>query len=259
MKIDYYVFSGTGNTLLIAAHIAEKIVTMGHDVALHGINVDVEPDSDSVIGVAFPVAFFSYYPVVLDFFEKLPVGNQRKIFITGTMGGCGMGLEGWFRKLVAAKGYIPIASELFVMPGNYNNQSLDRTANDHIVAKALIKADVFAAHIADNISEWKRGSTIIPSMWHKFVTSRLIISFFYRMYPIQVCNDRCVMCMRCASLCPADAFDCSGDYPKIIPSKCQCCQRCAGFCPVSAITVTNKTIVPYSAVDFDKFKELLNL
>ncbi len=259
MNIDYYVFSGTGNTLLIASHVAERIGRMGHDVVFHSISAPVDPDSDSIVGVAFPIAFFSTYPVVLDFFDRLPEGNHRKIFMTGTMGGLGMGLEAWFRKLVVGKGYVPIASELFVMPGNYNNKSADRTANDEVVSKALMKADLFAASIMNGISEWKSGSTIVPSLWHKFVSSGLALRLFYRMYPIQVCNDRCVMCMRCADACPVGAFDCSGDYPKIVPSKCQCCQRCAGFCPVGAITVPGKAVVPYRAVDFDEFRELLDL
>ncbi len=259
MNIDYYVFSGTGNTLLVAGHIADKITKGGNKVTFHAITDTVDAGADSIIGVAFPVAFFSTYPLVLNFFERLPMGNGRKIFITATMAGAGMGLEKWFYKFLLGKGYAPIAADLFVMPSNYNNKIINIAANKDTINKALVKADLFAATLMTWISEWKGGNTIIPTLWHKFVKSGRALSLFYRLYPIQVFNDKCVCCMRCVDNCPVGACVLKDGFPVIESSKCQCCQRCVGFCPVSAIGVAGKQRKPYSAVSYEEYEEFKQL
>ena len=256
MNIDYYVFSGTGNTLLVAGHIADKITKGGNKVTFHAITDSVDADAESIIGIAFPVAFFSTYPVVLDFFDRLPVGNGRKVFITATMAGAGMGLEKWFYKFLLRKGYSPIAADLFIMPSNYNNKTINIVENRETIDKALVKADLFAATLMTWISEWRGGNTIIPALWHKFVKSGRALSLFYRLYPIKVFNDKCIGCMRCVDNCPVGACVSKDGFAVIDPAKCQCCQRCVGFCPVSAIGVAGKERKPYRAMSYEEFQQL---
>ena len=255
MKVEYYVFSGTGNTLLIAREVGRRLEEKGHEVNFHMIGKfnSFRMSGDSVIGLAFPIAFFSSYPLVLRFIASLPQGKGRSIFMTATMGGSALGAEGKFRKLVRQKGYKPIGSELFVMPGNYNNGVIPEDKNQALVSAALDKAKSFADKLADGKAAWGRGIPIIPSMWYKLVSSGRSLRFFYRMFPIMVDNSKCIKCMRCLENCPAGAIEKVGEYPFINRNLCESCQRCVAFCPAHAIAVPDKPAEQYRAMEFEEF------
>ncbi|NCB72292.1 MAG: 4Fe-4S ferredoxin, partial [Clostridia bacterium] len=56
MKVEYYVFSGTGNTLLIAREVGRRLEEKGNEVNLHMIGKynSFRISGESVIGIAFP-------------------------------------------------------------------------------------------------------------------------------------------------------------------------------------------------------------
>jgi Pyruvate/2-oxoacid:ferredoxin oxidoreductase delta subunit/flavodoxin len=255
MKVEYYVFSGTGNTLMIAREVGRRLEEKGSQVNFHMIGKlnAFRMSGDSVIGLAFPIAFFSSYPLVLNFIASLPEGKGRSIFMTATMGGSALGAERKFRKLVMQKGYKPIGSELFVMPGNYNNGVIPAEKNSTLVTAAMEKARLFADNLADGRAVWGRGVPLIPSMWYKLVSSGRTLRFFYRMFPIMVDTDKCIKCMRCVANCPVGAIDQKGDFPTINKNLCQSCQRCVAFCPAHAIVVPGKPAEQYRAMEFEDF------
>ena len=255
MKIEYFVFSGTGNTLLVAREVGERLREKGHEVNYHmiGRNNSFRMSGESVIGLAFPIAFFSSYPLVLKFIASLPEGRRKKIFMTATMGGSALGAEGKFRKLVRDKGYKPIGSELFIMPGNYNNGVIPVEKNSQLVSAAKEKARAFADRLEKGSEAWGRGIPVIPSMWYKLISSGRSLRFFYRMFPITVDKEKCIKCMRCAENCPVGAIDGSGEFPFINKNICESCQRCVAFCPAHAIVVPGKPAEQYRAMEFEEF------
>ena len=255
MKIEYFVFSGTGNTLLVAREVGERLREKGHEVNYHmiGRNNSFRMSGESVIGLAFPIAFFSSYPLVLKFIASLPEGRRKKIFMTATMGGSALGAEGKFRKLVRDKGYKPIGSELFIMPGNYNNGVIPVEKNSQLVSAAKEKARAFADRLEKGSAAWGRGIPVIPSMWYKLISSGRSLRFFYRMFPITVDKEKCIKCMRCAENCPVGAIDGSGEFPFINKNICESCQRCVAFCPAHAIVVPGKPAEQYRAMEFEEF------
>lgn len=255
MKVEYYVFSGTGNTLMIAREVGRRLEEKGGAVNFHMMDKSnsFRMSEESVIGLAFPIAFFSSYPLVLKFIASLPEGKGRSIFMTATMGGSGLGAERKFRKLVMQKGYKPIGSELFIMPGNYNNGIIPVDKNEVLLAKAMEKARLFADMLSDGRAVWGSGVPLIPSMWYKLVSSGRTLRFFYRMFPIMVDRDKCIKCMRCVAICPVGAIDPKGDFPTINKNLCESCQRCVAFCPVHAIVVPGKPAEQYRAMEFEEF------
>lgn len=257
MKIEYFVFSGTGNTLLIAREIGGRLREKGHEVnyyRMDGIN-SFRMTGESVIGLAFPIAYFSSYPLVLRFIASLPEGRGRQIFMTSTMAGSSLGAERKFRRLVEAKGYKPIGCGLFLMPGNYNNPTLPVDKNRERVALSLKKAAEFADMLDGGKAAWGGGMPLIPSMWHSLVTSGRIVRFFYRMFPLEVDKAACIKCMRCVEICPTRAISsAAGDTPRINGALCESCQRCAAFCPVHAIKVPKKPAEQYRAVEYEDFR-----
>jgi NAD-dependent dihydropyrimidine dehydrogenase PreA subunit/flavodoxin len=256
VEIDYFVFSGTGNTLLIAREVAAGLEEKGCRVTLRKME-DGAPSSiaaDHVVGLAFPMAFFSSYPLVLDFINRLPKGNGQKLFITVSMAGSGLGAEAKFRSLISAKGYQPAAFAYFLMPSNYNNKVLPVKKNEALVAAAKENARKFAADFADGRAAWGFGIPPLSSFWHWFVTSGKAMRLFYKMFPLEIDNEKCVKCMRCMENCPAGAIDQNIESLFINRTKCQNCQRCVGFCPAGAIVVPGKPAAQYRAMEFEDFR-----
>ena len=71
-NIDFYYFSGTGNTLLVVKKMAETFEKNGINVNLHKIEESNTEDVnlEHTIGIAFPVAVLSTYPFVWEFIKK---------------------------------------------------------------------------------------------------------------------------------------------------------------------------------------------
>jgi NAD-dependent dihydropyrimidine dehydrogenase PreA subunit/flavodoxin len=254
MRVQLYVFSGTGNTLKIAEAVGARMSEKGCNVSYHMMEQNSAPsvENDAVVGLAFPVAFFSSYPIVQRFIESLPEGNGRKIFMTATMGGSGGGLEGKIRSIVESKGYMPIGSKLFVMPGNYANKDIKVEKNKSLAETAERDACDFADAIMCGKAEWGRGLPLISSFSYWFVNSGHALKLFYKLFPLKVDKAKCVKCMRCVKMCPVHAIGTVDDYPAI-SKQCQSCQRCAGFCPAGAISVPGKNYVQYRAMSYEDF------
>ncbi len=255
MKVEFYVFSGTGNTLKIAREVGKRLSEKGWEVNVRRMEgaTGEEASDDSMVGLAFTTAFFSTYPVVLDFISKLPEGKGRKIFMVTTAAGATGGSEGKFRRMVESKGYVPVGSLAAIMPSNYNNRTLPAEKNSKLIEAGLEKARSFADDLVSGKAGWRRGIPLFPSMWHWFVTSGMALPFFYRFFPIQVDRNVCIRCLRCVNNCPAGALVAEDDAPVIRPKLCQNCQRCVAFCPVHAIGVPGKPLEQYHAMSFEEF------
>jgi GNAT superfamily N-acetyltransferase len=139
-SVDLFVFTGTGNSLLVAQAAAETLKREGLPVRLRSMDVPrlISLGEETALGLAFPVACFSTYPAVWRFIDSLPAGDGREAFVMGTCGGFPGGMQGPLGKVLREKGYNPIAAKFFIMPGNYGNKKLPVEKNELRVEKALL-------------------------------------------------------------------------------------------------------------------------
>ncbi len=82
--IDFYYFSGTGNTLLIVKKMKEVFEKKSIQVNLFHLE-KCNPTKNNIsntIGLAFPVAEQGTYPFVWDFIRAMP---NTKVFMVDTM------------------------------------------------------------------------------------------------------------------------------------------------------------------------------
>ncbi len=131
-SVDFYFFSGTGNTLLAARAVARGLREGGKTVRLRRLEKGFLPfqDDRTALGIAVTVAMFSTYPFAWEFLESLPDGQGRGAFLISTMGGASGGLRPAVKKLLLSKNFTPWGSG-FVKPSSSttNNPRVEQEKN----------------------------------------------------------------------------------------------------------------------------------
>ena len=72
--VDIYCFSGTGNTLLVARAMRDEFEVADIPAAVHPMERS-DPrtiNPENTLGLAFPVAILTTYPLVWNFIRSLP-------------------------------------------------------------------------------------------------------------------------------------------------------------------------------------------
>ncbi|MGB9980353.1 EFR1 family ferrodoxin [Methanobacterium sp.] len=236
--IDFYYFSGTGNTLLVVKKMQETFKKNGIDVKMHRIeNSDPEKvNLNNTIGLGFPVAELSTYEFVWEFIKSLPQSEGTEIFMVDTLGGFSGGIVGHMREIVKKKGYVPIGAKEIIMPVNIFYIP-DKEINRIKIKKGLIKAEEYANNLMNGQAEWKKIPVISDALYYtsllglKITETRLNQKLLY----LSPDKAKCNKCGTCIKLCPIDNIKIGKDeYPENL-MHCQYCLRCASFCPKEAI------------------------
>ncbi len=236
--IDFYFFSGTGNTLLVVKKMRDTFKEKGIDVNLHkieGSNPD-EINLEHVIGIAFPVAVFSTYPFVWDFIKALPDTTGTEIFMVDTLGGFSGGIVGPLREIVKKKGYTPIGAMEIQMPPNIFYIQ-DEETNQSKVEKGLITAKMYALDLMNGKTKWERFPVLSDAMRLFSIGALKLteIDLHQKFFIFDADDEKCSKCGICVDLCPVKNIKMEeNEYPKH-SLNCQYCLRCTSFCPRQAI------------------------
>jgi ferredoxin/flavodoxin len=236
-NIDFYYFSGTGNTLLVVRRMAEVFNKNGIAAKLLKIECS-DPKAinrDNLIGLAFPVAGQSTYPFVWDFIQALPYAPGTKVFMVDTLAGFSGGIVGPLRKVLNSKGYETIGAKEIIMPANLFYIYSDRF-NARLVARGLEAAEKYANQIVARASRWGRvpflSDLVFFLFWHGL--RRLWLSrWSQKKFCFKADESKCTKCGICARLCPVKNITMK-DFP-VFGTKCNYCLRCASWCPASAL------------------------
>ena len=246
--IDFYYFSGTGNTLLVVQELARIFQKNGVDVALHKIEKtrpeDIVPND--TLGLAFPVAVQGTYEFIWDFIRRLPKVPRNKTvnaFMVDTLAVFSGGIVGPVKKILDQKGYNTIAAKEFIMPSNM----FFKTKKKDKISKSLEKTRRFAIDLIEGKTTWKRFP-ILSDLMSIFSRSAFLWRKIRKFYTLSVDKKKCTKCGLCAKLCPVENIVMS-PFP-VHSDKCACCLRCVAFCPSNAISIKgNKKYKQYRAVE----------
>lgn len=256
MPIDFYYYSGSGNTLLVVNEMTKKFSENGINVTLHKIesSTSIEVNPKRILGLAFPVAFQSTFPFVWKFFRNMPYGNGTPVFMVDTMMAFSGAIVGPLKKVLTQKGYTCIGACEIKMPNNWLPKKVDNTENEKIIHLGLKRAREYAWELIEEKSTWKQIPLLSQTFYHlccnTFVMNKFILPEGEK---ITLDTNKCVKCGMCAKLCPVKNITME-PFPKWNHS-CQLCMRCINFCPTTAIGFKGKDIAPYRAV---KASELLS-
>ncbi len=232
-NVDLYCFTGTGNTLLLCKRMQKVFDSKGSKTRLLRIENE-DPKRivpENIIGLAFPVAIFSTYPLVVRFIKGLPKVDGTQIFMLDTMGGFSLGLVSHVRSLLRQKGYRTIGAKQFIMPDNFTPSLEKDVKNPEILERALEKAEKYANRLWEGKTLW-RAVPVLPGLI--FWLSQLIFKIpDFKKKSVKMVQQNCAKCGLCAKLCPVKNIAIR-EYPVFL-DKCELCMRCIAFCPTHAL------------------------
>ena len=243
-KALIYVFSGTGNTMLVAG-LYKKFLT-DYETTIYQIRMEGKkflpyPDAEEfdLIGFGHPVYGFNVPLPMNDFCNQLPeLKEKKKAFVFKTSG------EGLIwnmyssQKIIAAltkKGYDFCTDRHIVMPYNMIfRHSPEMVKSEFIYANALVKVN------AEQLMRGYRENVKIGMFRRWFVPIIRIVWIYGKLQSpfMKINKAKCTRCMRCVRNCPMQNITFNSSKGKFkFGTNCALCVACSFGCPQNAISI----------------------
>jgi ferredoxin len=251
VSTDLYYFSGTGNSLVVAKDIAEKI--NGKLISMPSVmrEESVKPEAN-VIGIVFPVYYATNdcgIPLIVGrFVRKLEKLGSKYIFAVCTHGGMpGTTIEN-LKKAIASRGG-KLAAGFTVRMSNKN-------LAERRQQKMLIKRKKKLKAICEYVNARREGKFETRGLLRKILLAPLrsiekpIFLYRYRklsstsensfseLIPLADrsfrTNENCIGCGTCARVCPVNNIKMVDGKPVWL-HHCETCYACYAWCPNVAV------------------------
>ncbi len=236
-KINIFVFSGTGNTLMCAEELRSRLTDFGAEVSIKRIEngkETVESLGDTVV-ICYPVHGYNAPKNVIDFCNNLPLSNANA-YVLKTSGeplSINDDSSKMAIKALLSKGFVYKGEYHFIMPYNMVFRHTDemaskmyRTAKERIpaMAKTIIEDGEHIKKVSAKAS-FIRGVVSIEH-WGARFNGR-----FFR-----VKTNKCIKCMKCVKNCPTKNITYENGKFKF-GGNCLLCTRCSFNCPTDAFRI----------------------
>lgn len=261
MGTDIYYFSGTGNSLVVARDIAEKME--GNLISIPSV-IDKEritTDAD-IIGIVFPVYYLGTVniPLVVQrFVMKLDMISTKYIFAVCTYGGGSGSTLSLLDEMIQARGGHLSAGFGVQMPQNafrkpfenkeklYNNWKDKKL--DFIIEKVKVKKEgrfdtdgLFIGLVVNVIEKIMKLEFLKPVFINPMkstakvskdsdLTMSELIPIMDRSYHA---DENCTACSTCSKICPVRNVEMVDNHP-VWQHHCENCLACIKWCPQKAI------------------------
>ena len=241
MKIAFCVFSGTGNTRLVADRLKEELTVRGAQVETFTV-IKGEPVPDlsgfDTLVVGFPVHAFNAPAPLLKFLKKLPKCKRKAekkpaylLRVSGEPLKLNEASEILPRRILKRRGY-KVAGEFgYVMPYNIIFRH-----SDGMAARMWRAVERNTPQDAEEILS---GTGTVPKIgaWGRFVSFMLRIE--HPAMPVigvsfHAKKKKCIGCKKCEAVCPQKNIKIKKGKPKFGGS-CAACMGCVLSCPTDAI------------------------
>lgn len=235
---------------MLAKEAAEALSQAGYSTRLRPLEKadPAEYTGDSVLGFAVPVAEQGTYPFIWDFWEGLPPGDGRPVFLLDTLMLYSGGIIGPAGRIFRRKGYRLWGAREFMMPVNLmkKRQRPEKEAARREKGERAVRS--FIGDLTAGRGRWRD----IPGYSHLMSLpsrSQKTFAWLGKRLPFHLDRDACTGCGTCSRLCPAGSLE-PGECgcPVHTPESCLVCLRCMGFCPAGAIRFGGKRNLPYQGV-----------
>ncbi|MBM4241434.1 MAG: hypothetical protein FJ150_07240 [Euryarchaeota archaeon] len=261
-KVEIYYFSGTGNSLVVAKDIAEKI--NGKLISIPSImdRNSIKTDAD-VMGVVFPVYYEPYGGVPLivrRFIRKLEGIGSKYIFAICTYGSGSFVTLKYLEKIIKSRGGKLAAGFTVNMPNIMAGPNLNNTKKQQKMFE-IWKKNIEV--IYEYVNTRKEGKFDAPNalVGKVYGLIKLIITpLIFLFKPLTLrhlkrysdssklpyeellqfmdrsfhTNEKCVGCGNCSRICPVGNIKMVDDRPSW-QHHCEFCLACFHWCPKKAI------------------------
>lgn len=240
MKIGFFAFTGTGNTLRVCKMLANEL---NDNNAISEINLiknvsnpNIVLDYDKVV-FAYPVHGFNTPTPMLDFLNSLPESKDNKSCYILRVSGEALTLNNAAgivpKRILAKKGYLVTGEFMYVMPYNIIFHHTDNMAA-RMENAAKAKAAKDAKDIAQNTGELAKNNLFSRMVSLVCRAEHVAMPLMGKHYKT---TEDCVGCGICENLCPTENIKMTNGKPNF-GKDCVGCMACAFHCPKNAIRIS---------------------
>ncbi len=241
--IDIYYFSGTGNTIQVCREMKQVFDENGIKTNLYPLekSSNQKIDNSHTIGIAFPCAIHTTYPIVREWIETIPNHIGMKVFFVCTMGGTRTGINNYIQGLLK-KGmkFEVLAIENIAMVRNFCQKDFPKDFVEKKNTKAFEHARKFAKSLLMGKKPFGKKDAL-SWFFNPIANTEWVWNLTRKYYPLVADLEKCNGCKICEKICPVGNITFSEKKsPTFGTEKCQVCLRCVGFCPQKAINRDKK-------------------
>jgi len=237
-----YCFSGTGNSLWLAKHAAEKL---GDTKVVSFMSLESSPTVPAAyerVGFVYPTCFLHPPKAVQEIAERLEFASHHKAFIIVTCGGGNGFALSDVRKQIAPKLRYPIQGFSIPLPGNHlvGFGAWSEGRQKKMFARAEISLSDAVRQIRNATpAKVSRDLPLGLMTWlSRTFNGRLGIKDIFSTVTEYYTTDDCIRCGKCAKICPVGNI--ALDEGKVVfGDNCQQCMACIQWCPNRAIAHPN--------------------
>ena len=242
MKAVLYVFSGTGNTMLVA-ELYKKFLE-GSDTQIYRLGADFPPPDPSgfdLVGFGYPVHGFNAPKVMVDFCRSLPAvgkrGERAKRCFIFKSSGEGLSYNNYSSQkmigILERKGYWFASERHYVMPYNMIfRHSPEMVKSEYVYAHAMTRLNCqeLAAGVQEKVRTNPLKGWFVPLFRIEWLYARL------QGPAMRVDMSKCIKCMKCVKSCPLNNIRYDGNKFRF-GTNCALCVCCSFNCPSCAISI----------------------
>ena len=230
-----YVFSGTGNTRLVAERYRKELQL---DTEIMEITSSYKslpsPDYYDLVGIGYPVHAFNPPEIVVEFVKTLKAATKKKLFIFHT-GGEGLPFNDSSSiqiRRILKKNFSILSERHYVMPYNMIYRHSDEMVR-HMVTYMQELVKVHAVAIRAERFEREQHMPL-----RHLISSIFRIEWVYaqKQSRLMKVNKDCSSCGLCAHNCPMNNIRMVDGHP-VFMDNCILCVRCSFSCPENAISI----------------------
>jgi ferredoxin len=235
-----YYFSGTGNSLVVARAIAEKLGNAKLIPMAHKYAANPSPDTPR-IGLVFPVYIFGLPLIVTRFIEKLTIPADAYVFAVAVNGGMPCSTLTQAAGLFSKRAMTLSAGFAVTMVDNYTplGGAISPEKQKVRFEKAALKIDEICAAI-------EKGQHSIDRGWP--LVNWIFSGLMYRRAAPKIpgldknfkADANCNGCGVCERVCPVNNITMNERLP-VWQHHCEQCFACLHWCPNQAIQYGKNT------------------
>ena len=235
MRCIIYVFSGTGNTMLVAEEYAASLGPETHIAAIDSSFMDLpSPDGYQLVGIGYPVHAFNAPEIVERFARELKPSVHQDLFIFHT-GGEGLHFNDTSSvriRRILRKDFTILSERHYVMPYNMIFRHSDAMVK-HMVTYMRRLVPLHAKSILSCQHERFR---LMPLRHLLSVILRIEWIYARVQGRYMKAGMECSGCGLCVRSCPMGNIRMEDGRP-VFGNDCMLCVRCSFSCPDNAVSI----------------------